>query len=198
MLLFDEVDKAKTEVADVLLELLEKEHLFEDGFLGRLHLSQHIILLSANRLDTSISRPLLDRCRVVEVKPDSPRQKERLLRRMWLATACREGVAADLPGETAAEILRHCRHRRRPRPGDRLRPPGRSTPRSGHSLPRTREEVSALFGARRRWSSRPSLSPASPTFWLPPGTAAGWFPGWWWAPDSRECPSACWAWGKPP
>lgn len=145
VLLFDEVDKARTEVADVLLELLEKEHLFEDGFLGRLDLSQHIILLSANRLDT-ISRPLLDRCRVVEVKPYSPRQKERLLRRMWLATACREGVAQDLPGETAAEILRHCRtggardlETACVRLAEHLR--------SGHSMPRTREEVSALFGA---------------------------------------------------
>lgn len=145
VLLFDEVDKARTEVADVLLELLEKEHLFEDSFLGRLDLSHHVILLSANRLDT-ISRPLLDRCRVVEVKPYSPRQKERLLRRMWPATACREGVAADLPGETAAEILRHCRtggardlETACVRLAEHLR--------CGQPMPRTREEVSALFGA---------------------------------------------------
>lgn len=79
--LFDELDKASTDVLYTLLELLDSG-LFSDNAYGLLDQSHRPLLFTANELG-SIPRPLLDRLMVVPVAPYTLKQKIALMAFLW-------------------------------------------------------------------------------------------------------------------
>lgn len=107
VILLDEIDKARPEVMECLLELFENQRILSDGLIGRVDLSSHLIVLSGNSL--KISRPLLDRCRVITMRPYTPAEKEAILRRKWQDALEAEGLAFRPLGEELVHcVVRRC------------------------------------------------------------------------------------------
>lgn len=107
VILLDEIDKARPAVVECLLELFENQRLFSDALVGRVDLSPHLILLSGN--SRNISRPLLDRCRVITMRPYSPAEKEMLLRQKWQQALEAEGLPFRPLGEELVRgVVRRC------------------------------------------------------------------------------------------
>lgn len=108
LILLDEIDKARPDVMECLLELFENKCLFADAFLGRVDLSQHLIVLSGNEPDR-ISRPLLDRCQVIGMHPYTPGEKAALLRVKWHAALAAEQLPDQpLSGELVRWVVQRC------------------------------------------------------------------------------------------
>ncbi len=106
VILLDEIDKAQPKVMECLLELFENQRIFSDGLIGRVDMSNHLIVLSGNSL--KVSRPLLDRCRIITMRPYTPEEKEAILRRKWQEALEAEGQAF----RPLSEELVHCAVRR--------------------------------------------------------------------------------------
>lgn len=99
VVLLDEIDKATEPVMNRLLELFENDHVFDDAFVGRVELREHLFLLSGNSFH--MTRPLLDRCQVVQMQPYTPGEKAALLQLKWYSALREE----KLPWQPLAEEL---------------------------------------------------------------------------------------------
>lgn len=106
VILLDEIDKASPDTANCLLELFENNHLFSDACVGRVDLSNHLFLLSGNSL--KVSRPLLDRCQIIPMKPYTPKAKERLFQRLYARALEAEGLPAAEPAEDVVRAVVRC------------------------------------------------------------------------------------------
>lgn len=107
VILLDEMDKAQPFLMEHLLELFENQRLFSDAFIGRVDLSRHLILLSGNSL--KISRPLLDRCQVIQMRPYSPGEKMAILQRKWYGALAEEELALrPLSDDLARWVICRC------------------------------------------------------------------------------------------
>lgn len=150
VILLDEIDKARPEVMECLLELFENQRILADGLIGRVDLSSHLIVLSGNSL--KVSRPLLDRCRVITMRPYTPAEKGAILQRKWQEVLEAEGLAF----RPLDQELVHWAQRRCGTGGVRdMENVAECLARlvgAGKPLPRTGEELDCLLG-----SCRPAL-----------------------------------------
>ena len=144
VVLLDEIDKAIEPVMNRLLELFENDHLFDDAFVGRVDLHRHLFLLSGNSL--RITRPLLDRCQVVEMQPYTPAEKAALLQRKWLACLQEENLPCEPLGDKLVrQVVAQCA-------SGGARDVENAVERlvrriaAGRPLPRTEEDIHHLLG----------------------------------------------------
>lgn len=144
VVLLDEIDKAAEPVMNQLLELFENDHLFDDAFVGRVDLRQHLFLLSGNSLQ--IVRPLLDRCQVVEMQPYTPAEKAALLQRKWRACLQEENLPwQPLAPDLVRQVVAQCA-------SGGVRDVENAVERllrqaaAGRPLPRTEEDLHRLLG----------------------------------------------------
>lgn len=144
VVLLDEIDKAAEPVMNRLLELFENDRVFDDAFVGRVDLSEHIFLLSGNSFN--ITRPLLDRCQVVQMQPYTPRDKAALLQLKWNTALQEEDLPwQPLDEELVRQVVAQCA-------SGGARDIENATERlvrlaaAGRQLPQTAEEIHRLLG----------------------------------------------------
>lgn len=144
VVLLDEIDKTTEAVANRLLELFENDRVFDDAFVGRVDLKEHLFLLSGNSLH--ITRPLLDRCQVVQMQPYTPGEKAALLQLKWNAALCEEKLPCQpLDKELVRQVVARCA-------SGGVRDIENAAERmvrlvaAGHPLPQTAEAVHRLLG----------------------------------------------------
>lgn len=144
VVLLDEIDKASEPVMNRLLELFENDHLFDDAFVGRVDLRNHLFLLSGNSLQ--ITRPLLDRCQVVEMQPYTPAEKAALLQRKWRSGLQEESLPwQPLDEELVRQVVAQCASGGARDVENAVERLVRRAA-SGRPLPRTGEAVHRLLG----------------------------------------------------